>query len=285
MAQACMAAGTFTRVPAPWWWCGRPSAPFPLPARRAYRGVWVGTEVCVKVVDLFAPLSPAGGPDADGPDADFPAAPLLEAALSKALAHPNIASAWGGWAVLVPAPRTLSLPGRVATEACAAALPSWHRCAAEWCACPPAWAQVPTHAWAVSEGEINAQGKHHSQVWIVQSLCTLGTLADARDRGLFQDVATQGPDLRAILLTVGRHGVCHGPPGSAVHRAATSASCPPTVAPICSSRSPLPASRRRCVQMRDVAAALQYLHSVGVTHGDLSGNNVLLRRACWAGLC
>lgn len=29
--------------------------------------------------------------------------------------------------------------------------------------------------------------------------------------------------------------------------------------------------------MRDVAAALSYLHSVGVVHGDLSGNNVLLR--------
>lgn len=36
-----------------------------------------------------------------------------------------------------------------------------------------------------------------------QSLCTLGTLAHARDRGLFQDPTTQGPDLRPILLTVG----------------------------------------------------------------------------------
>ncbi|PRW61273.1 Serine threonine- kinase CTR1 [Chlorella sorokiniana] len=141
---------------------------------RAYRGSWHGTEVCVKILNLFTPLSPTESTS----DVGFPAAPLLEAALSKALLHPNI---------------------------------------------------VPTHAWGISEGVINARGQHHSQVWIVQSLCTLGTLAHARDRGLFQDPATQGPDLRAILLT-----------------------------------------------MRDVAAALSYLHSVGVVHGDLSGNNVLL---------
>ena len=36
-----------------------------------------------------------------------------------------------------------------------------------------------------------------------QTLCTLGTLAHARDRGLFQDPDTQGPDLRTVLLTVG----------------------------------------------------------------------------------
>lgn len=33
----------------------------------------------------------------------------------------------------------------------------------------------------------------------------------------------------------------------------------------------------RCFQIRDVAAALSYLHCVGVVHGDLSSNNVLLR--------
>lgn len=55
--------------------------------RRAYRGTWYGTEVCVKVLDLYAPLSSPGGPSTE-----FPAAPLLEAALSKALMHPNIVS-------------------------------------------------------------------------------------------------------------------------------------------------------------------------------------------------
>ncbi len=52
---------------------------------RAYRGMWFGTEVCVKILDLHAPLSPAGGSSST-----FPTAPLLEAALSKALLHPNI---------------------------------------------------------------------------------------------------------------------------------------------------------------------------------------------------
>ena len=54
---------------------------------RAYRGMWFGTEVCVKVLDLYAPLSPAGGSSST-----FSAAPLLEGALSKALLHPNIVS-------------------------------------------------------------------------------------------------------------------------------------------------------------------------------------------------
>jgi len=53
---------------------------------RAYRGSWHGTDVCVKILNLFAPLSPTGASS----DAGFPAAPLLEAALSKALLHPNI---------------------------------------------------------------------------------------------------------------------------------------------------------------------------------------------------
>ena len=41
-----------------------------------------------------------------------------------------------------------------------------------------------------------------SRVLALQTLCTLGTLAHARDRGLFMDTATQGPDLRTVLLTV-----------------------------------------------------------------------------------
>lgn len=53
---------------------------------RAYRGVWHGTDVCVKILNLHAPLSPGGG----GGASEFAAAPLLEAALSKALLHPNI---------------------------------------------------------------------------------------------------------------------------------------------------------------------------------------------------
>ena len=145
--------------------------------------------------------------------------------------------------------------------------------------------QVPTHAWGVSECEIDLRGQLHSQVWIVQvseerkkerlhhwawvegaswvqvskgsrtedgrvgwclgaffclrvcilrqsvaagirhaplppyplallpappqTLCTLGTLAHARDRGLFQDPDTQGPDLRTVLLTVRWSEVAH----------------------------------------------------------------------------
>ena len=56
-------------------------------SHRAYRGMWFGTEICVKVLDLYAPLSPAGGSSST-----FSAAPLLEGALSKALLHPNIVS-------------------------------------------------------------------------------------------------------------------------------------------------------------------------------------------------
>lgn len=60
---------------------------------RAYRGTWHSTDVCVKILNLFAPLSPTGSTNSD---AGFPAAPLLEAALSKALLHPNIVGVCDG---------------------------------------------------------------------------------------------------------------------------------------------------------------------------------------------
>ena len=44
----------------------------------------------MKILNLFAPLSPTESTS----DMGFPAAPLLEAALSKALLHPNIVSGW-----------------------------------------------------------------------------------------------------------------------------------------------------------------------------------------------
>ena len=49
----------------------------------------------------------------------------------------------------------------------------------------------------------------------------------------------------------------------------------PGVAATC--LGPGPPAAAWCSQIRDVAAAIAYLHSVGVVHGDLSGNNVLLR--------
>lgn len=130
---------------------------------RAYRGVWFGTEVCVKVLDLYAPLSTAGGSGST-----FSAAPLLEAALSKALLHPNIVSGLAACCAQHHAcahgcnpgmnrfqqsgshrQRRIILQAPLFTTACLAV-------------------QVPTHAWGISEGVINAQGQHHSQVWIVQ---------------------------------------------------------------------------------------------------------------------
>ena len=67
-----------------------------------------------------------------------------------------------------------------------------------------------------------------------QSLCTLGTLAHARDRGLFQDPTTQGPDLRPILLTVGGG---EGEAGRVATAAARGRWVGPT-APTCGSPSP-----------------------------------------------
>ena len=63
----------------------------------------------------------------------------------------------------------------------------------------------------------------------LQTLCSLGSLAHGRDRGLFQAPSSEGPRVRSILLT-----------------------------------------------LHEVAAALVFLHALGIVHGDLSPNNVLL---------
>lgn len=124
-----------------------------------------------------------------------------------------------------------------------------------------------------------------------QTLCSLGTLGRAIDSGRFLDPATGGPDIRAILLTVRLaqslvlavvvawlHTVV-GPcsrgdskGGSHAHSGAALSlplhllnPAPPCHAP------PLPAA-----QTCEIAGALTFLHGVGVIHGDLGANNVLL---------
>ena len=141
-----------------------------------YRGRLYGTAVAVKVIDVDVAAELAGAAsDGDSPGEAAPSRALVEAALSRHLAHPSI----------------------VAT--------------------------LDYHVVAESQ-----------QVWIVQHLCTRGSLYNAVDQGWLRQARTL----------------------------ASPASMPAVVA-----------------TAREIAAALEYLHSQDIIHGDLSGNNVLLSGA------
>ncbi|KAL4457312.1 hypothetical protein ABPG75_012177 [Micractinium tetrahymenae] len=93
---------------------------------------------------------------------------------------------------------------------------------------------VATYEYAIKREQVAdplAGGLEHQQVWIIQQLCTRGTLIDAVDRGWLRQRRSLDapPNMRAVILTA-----------------------------------------------QDIAAALSFMHSHGVLHGDLAPGNVLL---------